>query len=93
MNENTGVDEAYNQIQTYKKEIQSLFHYNGVVVISDGYDARAGSVTAGMSRMSAWKSKDGIHRAGTQDMMIDIMVEGMLNPITLLDLIYSFYCF
>ena len=93
VNENTGVDEAYNQIQTYKKEIPSLFHYNGVVVISDGYDARAGSVTAGMSRMSAWKSKDGIHRAGTQDMMIDIMVEGMLNPTTLLDLIHSFTVF
>ena len=83
-NENTGVNEAFNQLQTYKREIPSLFHYNGLLVISDGYDARAGSLTAGMSRMSAWKSKDGITRAGTQDMMIDIMVEGMLNPTTLL---------
>ena len=92
-NENTGVNEAFNQLQTYKREIPSLFHYNGLLVISDGYDARAGSLTAGMSRMSAWKSKDGITRAGTQDMMIDIMVEGMLNPTTLLDLIYSFTVF
>ena len=92
-NENTGVNEAFNQLQTYKREIPSLFHYNGLLVISDGYDARAGSLTAGMSRMSAWKSKDGITRTGTQDMMIDIMVEGMLNPTTLLDLIYSFTVF
>lgn len=89
----TTVDDAFRQIQFYKKEIPSLFHYNGLIVVSDGFDARAGSVTAGMSRMSAWKSKDGLQRAGTQDFMLDIMLEGMLNPSTLLDLISSFTVF
>ena len=91
--ENTTVDKAFSQIQFYKKEIPSLFHYNGLIVISDGFDARAGSVTAGISRMSAWKSKDGKKRAGSQDFMLDIMLEGMLNPTTLLDLIQSFTVF
>ena len=92
-NENTTVDKAFSQIQFYKKEIPSLFHYNGLIVVSDGFDARAGSVTAGISRMSAWKSKDGKTRAGTQDFMLDIMLEGMLNRTTLLDLIRSFTVF
>ncbi len=37
---------AYNQIQTYKQEIPSLMHYNELTVISDGLEARIGSLTA-----------------------------------------------
>ena len=92
-NENTGIDEAYKQIQTYKQDIPSLFHYNAVVVVSDGFDARAGSLTAGISRMSAWKSKDGKNRAHSQELLLDVMLEGMLIPSTLLDLIQSFVVF
>ncbi len=46
---------AYNQLQTYKNQIPSLFTYNALLIISDGLSARAGSLTAGFNRFSAWK--------------------------------------
>jgi type I restriction enzyme R subunit len=46
---------AYNQLQTYKETIQSLFTYNEILIISDGEEVRAGSLTAGFDRFLAWK--------------------------------------
>ncbi|NEO88499.1 MAG: type I restriction endonuclease subunit R [Spirulina sp. SIO3F2] len=46
---------AYNQLQTYKREIPSLFIYNALLVISDGLSARAGSLSANYNRFSQWK--------------------------------------
>ena len=57
--ENATLQSAFRQIETYKEAIPSLFTYNGLVVISDGLEARAGSLSAGFSRMMAWKSADG----------------------------------
>ena len=57
--ENTTVTSAYRQLETYKKTIPSLFTYNGFVVISDGLEAKAGSISADLSRFMAWKSADG----------------------------------
>jgi type I restriction enzyme R subunit len=57
--ENTTLTSAYKQLETYKKTIPSLFTYNGFVIISDGLEAKAGSISAGLSRFMAWKSTDG----------------------------------
>ena len=57
--ENATVTSAYKQFQTYKETIPSLFTYNGLLVISDGLEARAGTLSADMSRFMAWKSSDG----------------------------------
>ena len=57
--ENATVHSAYNQLQTYKQAIPSLFTYNGILVISDGLEAKAGSLSADFSRFMSWKSKDG----------------------------------
>ena len=57
--ENTTITSAYKQLETYKKTIPSLFTYNGFVVISDGLEAKAGSISADLSRFMAWKSADG----------------------------------
>lgn len=54
-NEKANLNAAYNQLQTYKRRIPSLFTYNALLVISDGLSARAGSLTAGFNRFSAWK--------------------------------------
>ncbi|NQU81241.1 MAG: type I restriction endonuclease subunit R, partial [Bacteroidetes bacterium] len=48
--ENATVRSAYRQLQTYKQAIPSLFTYNGFMVISDGLEARAGSLSAGFNR-------------------------------------------
>ena len=57
--ENTTLTSAYRQLETYKQTIPSLFTYNGFVVVSDGLEAKAGSISAGLSRFMAWKSADG----------------------------------
>jgi type I restriction enzyme R subunit len=46
---------AYNQLQTYKETIPSLFTYNEMLIISEGIEARVGSLTAGFNRFLAWK--------------------------------------
>jgi type I restriction enzyme R subunit len=54
--ENATVDGAYKQIQTYQSQIPSLFTYNAFNVISDGLEAKAGTVSADLSRYMAWKT-------------------------------------
>ena len=56
--ENATVKKAFTQLQNYKNAIPSLFFYNGVLVASDGLDAKAGSLTAGWSRFMNWKTVD-----------------------------------
>jgi type I restriction enzyme, R subunit len=91
--ENTTVRKAYEQIQTYKATIPSLFTYNAVCVISDGMECRAGSVSAGFSRYMTWKSADGRKEASRFIPQLEILLKGMLNPTTLLDLIRNFIVF
>lgn len=91
--EHATVDKAYNQIQTYKSTIPSLFHYNGFIIISDGFEAKAGTVSADLSRYMAWKSKDGVKEASNLRSQLETLIEGMLQPTVLLDLIRYFITF
>ena len=91
--ENATVQSAFRQIETYKETIPSLFTYNSVIVISDGLEARAGSLSAGFSRMMAWKSADGKAEASHLVSQLEVLINGMLNKETLLDLIRSFTVF
>lgn len=87
---------AYNQLQTYKREIPSLFTYNALLVISDGLAARAGSLSAPESRFSQWKrqlpDELGIDNDPNTN-ELEILTTGMLNKHTLLDLIRHFTVF
>lgn len=91
--ENATIHSAFRQIETYKSIIPSLFTYNGLVVISDGLDARAGSISAGFSRFMAWKSADGRAEASHLVSQLETLMLGMLNKETLLDLIRHFIVF
>ncbi|WP_295422164.1 type I restriction endonuclease subunit R [Sulfurovum sp.] len=93
VDENATVKSAYKQIQTYKETIPSLFTYNAFCVISDGIEAKAGTISAGFSRFMAWKSSDGHDEASKLIPEIETLIEGMLKPETLLDLIRSFIVF
>ncbi|MFV1975897.1 MAG: type I restriction endonuclease [Candidatus Scalindua sp.] len=53
--ENATVRSAFKQLQTYNQAIPSLFTYNSLMIISDGLEAKAGSISAGFSRFMAWK--------------------------------------
>ena len=91
--ENATIESAYRQIETYKQQIPSLFTYNELIIISDGLEARAGSLSAGFSRFTAWKSEDGEHIASPLMSQLDVLINGMLQKDTLLDLIRSFTVF
>lgn len=91
--ENATIQSAFRQIETYKDAIPSLFTYNALVVISDGLEARAGSMSAGFSRMMAWKTADGRVEASKLVSQLEVLIQGLLNKKTLLDLIRSFTVF
>jgi type I restriction enzyme R subunit len=91
--ENATVRSAFRQFQTYKQTTPSLFAYNSFMVISDGLEAKAGSLSAGSSRFMAWKSSDGKVKASPLVGQLETLINGMLNKTTLLDLIRHFIVF
>ena len=54
--ENATIRGAFNQIQTYKRDIAGLFPHNEILVISDGLEARAGTLTADWERFMPWRT-------------------------------------
>ncbi len=91
--ENATIRSAFKQVETYKSIIPSLFTYNGFLVISDGLEARTGSLSASFSRYMAWKSADGKAEASHLVSQLETLIQGMLNKETLLDLIRHFIVF
>ena len=91
--EKTTVNAAYRQLETYKAMIPSLFTFNAFSVISDGLEAKAGSISAGLSRFMAWKSDDGNTEALKTISQLETLTKGMLNPTTLLDIVRHFIVF
>jgi type I restriction enzyme, R subunit len=93
VDEKATIAKAFEQIQTYKTTLPSLFTYNAVCVISDGFECRAGSLSADFSRFMAWKSADGKKDASRFIPQLETLIKGMLNKATLLDLIRNFIVF
>lgn len=88
--ENATIESAYKQIQTYKSSIPSLFTFNEICIISDGVDAKAGSLSAGLSRYLTWKLKDDLGNRPVLSNQLEIMLQEMLKPAVLLDFIRHF---
>ena len=88
--ENATCHKAYEQLQAYKLAIPGLFTYNEICIISDGLEAKAGSLTAPYSRFSTWKTKDGIKEAAKFDNELSTLIHGLCNPATLIDYIQNF---
>ena len=84
---------AYRQIQVYKAAIPALFTYNEVCVISDGLQAKAGSLTASFSRYSTWKTKDGLEEAQKSENELSTLIRGLCAPAVLIDYIQNFVTF
>ncbi len=85
---------AFNQLQTYKEQIPDVFHYNEILVISDGSEARMGSLSADIERFVRWRTIDG----GTVDPLgefneLETLVRGVLQPAMLLDYLRYFVLF
>lgn len=105
--ENASIQSAFRQLETYKRSIPGLFTYNALLVISDGLEAKAGSLSAGFSRFMTWKIPDDV---GAHCMRpdggkylgacnaplrseLETLIKGMLNKKTLLDLVRHFVVF
>ncbi len=91
--ENATVRSAYQQLQTYKDSIPSLFVANSLLVASDGLEARMGSLSAGFTRYMAWKTADGKSEASHLVSQLETLIRGVLAPVTLLELIRHFTVF
>lgn len=91
---NADLVKAFDQIQTYKEQIPDVFHYNEILVISDGSEARMGSVSANIERFARWRTIDGV----TVDPLgefneLETLVRGVLQPAMLLDYLRYFVLF
>ncbi|TYQ15043.1 UNVERIFIED_CONTAM: type I restriction enzyme R subunit [Acetivibrio alkalicellulosi] len=91
--ENVGIENAYNQIQTYKKDIENLFYYNAFCIISDGVNAKAGSITSDLERFMNWRTIDGINIAPLTIPQYETLFKGMLSKERILDIISDFILF
>lgn len=83
---------AFQQIQTYKREIPSLFRFNELCVISDGLDARLGTVSANLERFMTWKTVDGEKEVGNVP-MLEVLLRGVCAPERLMDIVRNFIVF
>jgi len=84
---------AYNQLQTYKTEIPSLFHYNEALVISDYMEARAGALTANWEWFMPWRTIDGKEITQLTTPQMEILIKGIFEPARFLDLVRYFTIF
>ncbi len=91
--ENVGIDSAYNQIQTYKQDIPSLFNYNAFCILSDGINAKVGTITSNEERFMNWRSVDGIDVASLDVPQYEVMLRGVLQKEKILDIVENFLLF
>jgi len=84
---------AFQQLQTYKAEIPSLFVTNAVLVVSDGVEARAGTLTAGREWFKPWRTVSGEELADAHLPELQVVIAGLLSPRRLLDLVRDFIVF
>lgn len=92
--ENADVQGAFRQLQTYQQVIPSLFTTNAFLVISDGWFAKAGTISSDYSRFMEWKSVDGARAVDSRhEPEMEPLIKGLLNKKTLLDVIRHFIVF
>lgn len=91
---NADIWKAFEQLQTYKAQTPDLFQYNEVLVISDGSDARMGSLSADAERFMQWRTIDGIALDPLGEFNeLETLIRGVLAPALLLDYLRYFVLF
>jgi type I restriction enzyme R subunit len=84
---------AYAQLQTYKAEVPSLLAYNAALVVSDGLQARMGSLTANQEWFKVWRTIDGEGDAPKTALELEVLVRGVFERQRFLDLLQHFIVF
>lgn len=91
--ENATVRSAYNQIQTYKNQTPSIFTYNEAVVISDGTEAKMGTITSNWERFTPWRTIEGETVEPLSVPQLEVLIKGVFDKERFLDLIRNFIVF
>ncbi len=91
--ENATIAHAFQQLQTYKQELPTLFSFNEVLVISDGVEARIGTLTAGRERFKPWRTISGEGLADSHFSELQVVIEGVFHTDRFLDLVRNFIVF
>ena len=91
--ENATIRGAFNQLQTYKNDIPGLFATNELLVISDGLEARVGTLTADWERFMPWRTTDGETVAPKGTLELEVLLKGVFPKDRLLDLARNFVVF
>jgi type I restriction enzyme R subunit len=84
---------AWQQLQTYQAEIPSLFATNGMLVVSDGVQARVGALAAGREWFKPWRTIAGERLADSHVPELQVVIEGVFAPRRFLDLVRDFIVF
>ena len=87
------VNSAWNQLQTYKSELPTLFSMNEAMIVSDGNEARMGTLTAGMEWFKPWRTISGETLADPLTLELQVLLEGACDPGRFLALVRDFIVF
>lgn len=90
--EKATIRNAFNQLQTYKNDIGSIFTYNGLLVISDGLNASLGTLTAGWEWFKPWRTVNG-KQLDPYSTQLETLIKGVFAPERLLDILRHFVVF
>jgi type I restriction enzyme R subunit len=91
--ENATIWTAFQQLQTYKQETPSLFAYNAVLAVSDGVEARVGTLTDGREWFKPWRTVAGKDVADPRTPELQVVIEGLFERRRFLELIRDFIVF
>ena len=91
--ENATIRSAFQQLQTYKAEIPSLFAFNAALIVSDGLETRIGTLTSPWEWFKPWRTITGETLADSKLPQLQVLVEGVCAPRRLLTLVRDFIVF
>ena len=92
-NENATITDALHQLETYKRNIPSLFQTNELLIISDGTKARIGTLTADFERFAPWRTLEGETITSKRVTELQTLISGVFRPKTLVDILKFFIVF
>ncbi|HZJ78908.1 MAG TPA: type I restriction endonuclease subunit R [Clostridia bacterium] len=92
-NEDVGIVEGFNQLQTYKADIPTIFNYNAFLITSDGINAKVGTISSDFDRFMFWRTVDGNGEAPSTTPQLKVMLQGMMDKKRILEIVtkYTFF--
>lgn len=91
--EKATLQKSFNQIQTYKNSISSLFNYNELNIITDGVNARVGTITSNIERYMPWRSVDGEKLSSREIPQLEVTIKGIFKKERIIEILHNFILF